>query len=149
PVPKTDVKTKPVITPFHAILARDIILAAEHGSIAPAEPVPTAQKDVPIIAKTTIFRTLVLPLLIAMAFIVMDIVLVLVMNQATAAEIMEEAPAAEILEEAPVAEVQEEEAVLSAPTEAVRPSPTPILVSVSNKGILVVSVQQLRTLLLV
>ena len=47
PVPKTDVKTKPVITPFHAILARDIILATEHGSIAPAEPVPTAQKDFP------------------------------------------------------------------------------------------------------
>ena len=50
PVPQTDVETKPVITLFRATLVRGITSAAEPGSIAPAQPVPTAQKDVPIIA---------------------------------------------------------------------------------------------------
>ena len=87
-----DAATSHVITPFHAILARDIILVAEHGSIAPAEPVPTAQKDVPIIAKTTIFRTLVLIPPTATAFTATVTVLVLVTRrQAPEAEAREEA----------------------------------------------------------
>ena len=48
--PQTDAATKPVITLLPATLVRGITNAAELGSTAPVQPVPTVQKDVQNIA---------------------------------------------------------------------------------------------------
>ena len=77
--------TSLAITPCLVTLARGITNAAELGSTAQAQPVPTVLRDVLNIAKMTTSPILVRHLLIVTAFTATDIVPVLVMSLAPVA----------------------------------------------------------------